>query len=172
VASLDNFPIKWAGPLAIVTLPAEIDISNADQIEDTLLAVLNRDVATLVIDMTRTTFCGCAGASAVARAHRRATANRAQVRVAARARIVHRIFAITGVDRLVPLYDSVDAAVSAGPAAAVRAPAGAARTASPGLRAHPGAGPGSDGASGSGMGAAGDAHPPRWSPHRARRRGA
>lgn len=141
MASLDNFPIKWAGPLAIVTLPAEIDISNADQIEDTLLAVLNRDVATLVIDMTMTTFCGCAGASAVARAHRRATANRAQVRVATRARIVHRIFAITGVDRLVPLYESVDAAVSAGPAlagpapTAVRAPTGAARPAPPGRRA-------------------------------------
>jgi anti-sigma B factor antagonist len=119
VASLDNFPIQWAGPLAVVTLPAEIDICNADQIEDTLLAVLNRDVATLVVDMTRTTFCSCAGASVMARAHRRAAANRAQVRVAARAPIVRRVFAITGVDRLVPIFETVDAAVAA-PAAAER----------------------------------------------------
>jgi len=112
VTSLDNFPIQWADPLAVVTLPDEIDISNADQIRDTLLAVLNRDVTTLVVDMTRTTFCGCAGASAVARAHQRATANQAQVRVAITVPVVRRVFAITGVDRLVSIFDSVSAAMA------------------------------------------------------------
>jgi anti-sigma B factor antagonist len=112
VASLENFPIQWAGPLAVVTLPREIDIFNADEIKDTLLAILNGDVTTLVVDMTGTTFCGCAGASAVARAHQHATANRAQVRVASRAPGVRRVFAITGVDRLISLFDSVDAAVA------------------------------------------------------------
>jgi anti-sigma B factor antagonist len=110
VTSLEDFPIQWAGPLAVVTLPGEIDISNADQIRDTLLAVLNRDITMLVVDMTGTTFCGCAGVSAVARAHQRATANRALVRVAIRAPVVRRVFAITGVDRLVSIFGSVDAA--------------------------------------------------------------
>jgi hypothetical protein len=39
--------------------------------------------------------------------------------VAARAPIVRRVFAITGVDRLVPIFETVDAAVAA-PAAAER----------------------------------------------------
>jgi len=132
VTSLEDFPIQWAGPLAVVTLPGEIDISNADQIRDTLLAVLNRDVTMLVVDMTGTTFCGCAGVSAVARAHQRATANRALVRVAIRTPVVRRVFAITGVDRLVSIFGSVGAATegaamagaaTAGPAAAPTAPA-------------------------------------------------
>jgi anti-sigma B factor antagonist len=115
VASLDNFPVRWAGPLAVVTLPPEVDISNADDVRDTLLAVLNQDVAALVVDMTATTFCGCAGASAIARAQQRATANGAQVRVVTAAPVVRRVLALTGVDRLVGLFDSVAAAI-AGPA--------------------------------------------------------
>jgi anti-sigma B factor antagonist len=111
VAYLDNFPIQWAGSLAVVTMPDEVDISNADDIRDTLLAVLNQGVATLIADMSQTTFCGCAGASVIARAHQRALANRAQVRLVIRAPIVRRLFAVTGVDRLVSIVDSLDAAI-------------------------------------------------------------
>lgn len=118
MASLENFPIQWAGPLAVVTLPGEIDISNADEVRDTLLAVLNRGVTTLVVDMTGTTFCSCAGASAVARAHQRATASQARVCVATRVPIVRRVLTITGVHRLVSIFDSVDAAAAAAAAAA------------------------------------------------------
>ncbi|HEY5358917.1 MAG TPA: STAS domain-containing protein [Streptosporangiaceae bacterium] len=115
MTSLDNLPIQWAAPLAVVRLPGEVDICNADQIRDTLLAVLNRGITTLVVDMTGTTFCGCAGPSAVARACQRANANRAQVRVAIATPVVRRVFAITGVDRLVSIFDSVDAAVAGRP---------------------------------------------------------
>jgi anti-sigma B factor antagonist len=117
VTSLDNLPIQWAAPLAVVRLPGEVDICNADQIRDTLLAVLNRGITTLVVDMTGTTFCGCAGTSAVARACQRATANRARVRVAIATPVVRRVFAITGVDRLVSIFESVDAAVGGRPTA-------------------------------------------------------
>jgi anti-sigma B factor antagonist len=109
LASLENFPVYRVGSrrVAVVTLPDEIDILNAEQIRDTLLAVLNRDVTTLVADMTGTTFCACAGASALVRAQQRAAANRAGLRVAVAAPLVRRVLALTGVDRLVPVYDSV-----------------------------------------------------------------
>lgn len=112
MASLDNFPIEWAHPLAVVRLPDEIDIANAEAVRDTLLAILNQGIDTLVIDMTGTTFCSCAGASAVARAHQRASASRAGVLLATRTSIVRRVLAITGVDRLVPVFDSVEAALA------------------------------------------------------------
>jgi anti-sigma B factor antagonist len=110
VGSLDNLPVEWADQLAIVALPAEIDSDDAEQLRDTLLAVLNRGITILLIDMTLTTFCGVAGASAIARAHQRALASGARVLVAAPAPIVRRVLAIAGVDRLVSIYPTLAAA--------------------------------------------------------------
>jgi anti-anti-sigma factor len=127
VASLDNFPVDWARPVAVVTMPDEIDIANAEDVRDTLLAVLNQGITTLIVDMTRTTFCACAGAAAFARAQQRARASGAQVRLVARAPIVRRLLAITSADHLTPVFDSLSAAraapVRAGPARTEAAPA-------------------------------------------------
>jgi anti-sigma B factor antagonist len=113
VAYLDNFPVDWALPVAVVTMPDEIDIANAAEVRDTLLAVLNQGVTILIVDMTQTTFCACAGASAFGRAHLRAQASAGQVRLVARAPIVRRLLAITGMDRLMPVFDSLSAALAA-----------------------------------------------------------
>lgn len=127
MASLDNFPVDWAHPVAVVTMPEEIDIANAEDIRDTLLAVLNQGITTLIVDMTQTTFCACAGAAAFARAQQRARAGGGQVRLVARAPIVRRLLAITSVDHLVPVFDTVSAAraapVRAGPSRTEAAPA-------------------------------------------------
>lgn len=111
--SLDNFPIDWAHPVAVVTMPDEIDIANAEDVRDTLLAVLNRGITTLIVDLTDTTFCACAGAAAFARAHQRARASGAQVRLVACAPIVRRLLALTSVDHLMPVFDSLSAARAA-----------------------------------------------------------
>src|ERR1700722_4997456 len=94
VASLDNFPVDWDHPVAVVTMPDEIDIANAEDIRDTLLAVLNQGITTLIVALTRTSFCSCAGAGAFARAHQRAQASAGQVRLVVRAPIVRRLLAI------------------------------------------------------------------------------
>ena len=127
MASLDNFPVDWDHPVAVVTMPDEIDIANAEDVRDTLLAVLNQGITTLIIDMTQTAFCACAGAAAFARAQQRARAGGGQVRLVARAPIVRRLLAITSVDHLVPVFDTVSAAraapVRAGPSRTEAAPA-------------------------------------------------
>jgi anti-anti-sigma factor len=129
VAPLDNFPVGWAHPVAVVTMPDEIDIANAEDIRDTLLAVLNQGITTLIIDLSGTTFCACAGASAFARAQLRARAGGGQVRLVTRTPIVRRLLAITGLDHLMPVFDSlaaaraVDQPASPGAADAVSRPA-------------------------------------------------
>ena len=126
MASLDNFPVDWDHPVAVVTMPDEIDIANAEDVRDTLLAVLNQGITTLIVDLTQTTFCACAGAAAFARAQQRARASGAEVRLVARAPIVRRLLAITRVDHLVPVFDSLGAAraapVRAGPPRTEAAP--------------------------------------------------
>ncbi len=113
----DIYPVRWAGKQAVVTLPEDIDLSNAGQIREQLLTVINRGAAVLIADMTATISCDYAGAEAVIRAHRRAVISGTDLRLAVTAQIVRRVLSCSGLDRLVSIYPSLEAAQ------AVRAPA-------------------------------------------------
>ena len=121
--------MRWLGRQAVVALPEHIDVSNAGQIREELLSVINRGAAAVIADMTATVSCDHAGADAVARAHQRAIVNGTQLRLVVIAPIVRRVLSLSGLDRLISIYPSLDAAVAAGaPAAAVPLVPGPART--------------------------------------------
>lgn len=65
-----------------VTLPGEIDLTNAGQIQDALTRALRSGSTVVVADAAGTTFCDCAGVRALIRAHRQAAAAGTQLRVA------------------------------------------------------------------------------------------
>lgn len=113
----DICPVRWAGKQAIVTLPEDIDVSNADAIREQLLTVINRGAAVLIADMTATVSCDYAGGEAVIRAYQRAVISGTDLRLVITAQIVRRVFSHKGLDRLVSIYPSLEAAQ------AVRAPA-------------------------------------------------
>jgi anti-anti-sigma regulatory factor len=66
----DTYPVRWTGRLAVIALPEHIDVSNASQIRDELLRVINRGTTALIADMTATLSCDQSGADAVMRAYR------------------------------------------------------------------------------------------------------
>jgi anti-sigma B factor antagonist len=107
----EGFPVVRLGEAAVVTLPVEIDISNSEQVRDELLLLLNRGPSVLIVDMAETTFCDSAGVNALVRAHRRATANGAEIRLVVASPGVQRVLAITGVDRLISVYPTVAASL-------------------------------------------------------------
>jgi anti-sigma B factor antagonist len=109
----EHFPVLWVGRAAVISLPAEIDMINADLIRDDLLSVLNRGPATLIVDMSATTFCNSAGVNALLRAHRRATASESHMWLVVPAPPVRRVLSITGVDYLMEIYPTVTAALDA-----------------------------------------------------------
>jgi anti-sigma B factor antagonist len=108
----ERFPVVWLSKVAVVTLPVEIDIANADQVRDDLLSILNRGAATLIVDMGSTTFCDSAGVNALVRAHKRATANDSEMRLVVSAPAVQRVLDITGVGHLMDIYPSVAASLA------------------------------------------------------------
>jgi len=63
----DSDHVRWIGSQAVVTLPGHIDVSNASQICEELLSVINHGATELIADMTATLSCEHAGAAAVAR---------------------------------------------------------------------------------------------------------
>jgi len=93
-------PVRWFGQQAVVSLPEHIDVSNAGQIREALLAVINRGAQALIADMTATISCDQAGAAAVVRAHQRAFTSGTQLRLVVTSEIVRRVLSISGIDRL------------------------------------------------------------------------
>ena len=109
----DSYPVRWTGRQAIVTLPEHIDVSNASQISEQLLSLINRGATALIADMTTTASCDYAGADAVGRAYQRAIVSGTQMRLIVTASIVRRVLSVNGLDRLIPVYPSLEAAVAA-----------------------------------------------------------
>lgn len=110
----DTYPVEWTGRQAAVRLPEHVDVSNAGQIREELLSVINRGANALIVDMTPTVSCDHAGAEAMVRAYQRALVSGTQMRLVVTAPIVRRVLGVNGLDRLIPMYPSLEAAAAAG----------------------------------------------------------
>jgi anti-anti-sigma factor len=109
----DTYPVRWTGTQAVVTLPEHIDVSNSGLVREQLLSLINRGADILVADMTATVSCDHGGADALARVYQRATVSGARLQIVVTAPIVRRILDAAGLDRLISIYPSVEAAVAA-----------------------------------------------------------
>ena len=105
----------------VVTAPEEIDITTASRLRAALAAAA-RGHATVVVDMTRTHACDTAGLHVLVRAHRRALAQGGELRLAMPSPDVRRLFAITGLDRVIRHFASLDEALAQTPADASQLP--------------------------------------------------
>ena len=105
----------------VVTAPAEMDITTAYRLRGALAAAV-RGHATVVVDMTRTHACDTAGLHVLVRAHRRALAQGGELRLVAPRPDVRRLFAITGLDRVIRQFASLDEALAHTPADANQLP--------------------------------------------------
>jgi len=95
----------------VVTAPEEIDITTAYRLRSALAAAV-RGHATVVVDMTRTHACDTAGLHVLVRAHRRALAHGGGLRLVISGPEVRRLFAITGLDRVIRHFASLDEALA------------------------------------------------------------
>jgi anti-sigma B factor antagonist len=107
--------VRRIGTSAVVTMPAEIDAMNADEIRHALLSAAGPGTAVVVVDMTETTFCDSAGVHAIISAHQHAAETGVELRLVATA--VLRVFALVGADLLMPMYSTLGAALAGAPPA-------------------------------------------------------
>jgi anti-sigma B factor antagonist len=80
-----------------------------------LLDSAARGQATLVVDLACTQFCDTAGMHVLVGAHKRALAEGGQLRLVIATGNLLRIFAITGLDRVIPRFASLDQALAQAP---------------------------------------------------------
>ena len=105
-------PFEMVGGVPVVTAPEEIDIINALDLRSALVAAAAHDHGTVVVDMTGTQFCDSAGLHTLLAAHKRAQAEGGELLLAIATAPVLRIFAVTGIDRLIPSFTSLDQALA------------------------------------------------------------
>ena len=109
----DICPVQWTGRQAVIALPEHIDVSNARPIREELLSVINRGAEALIADLTATISCDHAGADALSRGYQRAVVSGTELRLVVTAPVVRQILSLNGLDRLVPIYPSLQAATAA-----------------------------------------------------------
>jgi anti-anti-sigma factor len=119
----DSFPVELVQGVPVVTAPEEIDITNAAGLRASLLEAAGLEAGlaagghpAFVVDLTRTRFCDSAGIQVLVEAHKRARAAGGQVLLATSGAAVPRIFALTGIDRVIPSFASLDEALAYTPA--------------------------------------------------------
>jgi len=105
-------PAAWAGQRAVVVFPEHVDVSAAAHVGEQLLAAFDRGAAVVIADMSATASCDGACADAMASAFQQAAVRRAELRLVATTPAVRRQLAAKGLDRLVPVYPSLEAAVA------------------------------------------------------------
>jgi len=99
----------------VVTMPAEIDISNAGHVGEELGAALVPGIRTVIADMTDTRFCDSSGISMLVMAHRKATASNVELRLVAVTTEVLRALTLVRIDHLLPVYPSLAEALKPEP---------------------------------------------------------
>ena len=112
-----SFPVQVVEGVPVVTAPEEIDLANAAGLkaallEAALLETAEPGRAMVVVDMSRTRFCDSAGLNALISADRRARAEGGEVRLVITGGSVVRVVALTGVDRVIPIYASLEEALT------------------------------------------------------------
>jgi anti-sigma B factor antagonist len=110
-----GFPVEVIGGVPVVAAPEDIDITNADGLRTALLEAASLGPGTFVVDMSRTRFCDTAGLHALVAAHKRARAAGGQLLLVTRGAAVDRILSITGLDRVIPNFPSLEEALTQTP---------------------------------------------------------
>jgi anti-sigma B factor antagonist len=107
-----GFPVETIGGLPVVVTPDEVDITNAGRLRGALLEAAAGGRGTLVVDMSQTQFCDTAGIHALVSAHKQALTEHGELRLVLTTPTVLRIFAITGLDDVIPYFGSLEEALA------------------------------------------------------------
>jgi anti-sigma B factor antagonist len=108
----DRFPVEVVGGVPVLAAPEEIDITNAEALRSALLKAGGNGHGTLVVDMSQTQFCDSSGLHTLIAAHKRAEAEGREVLLVIPGTAVLRVFALTGMDRVIPNFTSLAEALT------------------------------------------------------------
>ena len=99
-----EFSVEMLRGLPVVQVPAELDIANAELLRAAIFSAADHGHVTLVIDLASTAFCDSAALGVLVRGHKRMAAEGGELRLVIQSASLMRIFSVTGVDRVIPIF--------------------------------------------------------------------
>ena len=109
-----NFDIKTeqlGGDAFVIALSGEVDLYTAPEFKQQLLEVIGQGAKEVVVDFSDTTFIDSTTLGVLVGGVKRLRPNGGRLALVCNDRNITKIFEITGLDRVFPIYDSRDAAV-------------------------------------------------------------
>jgi len=103
---------QTAGGITIAELTGELDIASAPALREQLLSLLGPGSSRLVIDLSEVSFCDASGLAVLVNTGRRARLLGGFLRLAAVSPQVARVLNITGLDRHLAIFPTVQAAAT------------------------------------------------------------
>lgn len=105
-----RFAVKMVSGVPVVMAPEEIDITIVPELRSALEEAASHGTGPLVVDMTQTQFCDSSGLHTLLAAHKRAHADGGELALVFPPTPL-RVFALTGIDRMIPNFTTLDEAV-------------------------------------------------------------
>ena len=103
---------RTEGTAVVLHVYGEVDLSTAGELEEAVAAGLVERPAALVVDLTDVTFLDSAGLGVLAHGHIKAN-EMLSLRIVVTSEVVIKPLRLTGLDKLLAIYDSVEAALRA-----------------------------------------------------------
>jgi anti-sigma B factor antagonist len=103
--------VQVIGGIPVVATPEEIDMTNAAGLEAAFLEASALGHDTFVVDMSGTEFCDSAGVHALVQAHKRLRSEGGEMLLVVSSTAVLRVFAIIGIDQLIPSFPTLEQAL-------------------------------------------------------------
>jgi len=107
-----GFPVEVVEGVPVVTAPEEIDLTNAAGLRAAVSEAVGSGPALVIVDMSGTRFCDSAGLNVLVAMDRRARAEGGEIRLVIVAEAILRVVALTGVDRVIAIYASLEEALT------------------------------------------------------------
>ena len=98
---------------SVVAVGGDLDLTSAPQLRTEVVALVARGATRVVLDLAGVEFCDSTGLGAVIGALKRVRSHDGELRLAAPSPPIHRLLELTRLDRALPTYSTVDAAVAA-----------------------------------------------------------
>ncbi|MGH3345005.1 MAG: STAS domain-containing protein [Carbonactinosporaceae bacterium] len=114
-AALTLHVAERSGGRAVLAIAGEIDLANADQLRNRVAELVSHGHPFVVLDFSEVTFCDSVGLSALVASLKQAYEGEGWLRLAALQPAVLKVFRLTALTKVFPIYDSVDEAVEAHP---------------------------------------------------------
>ncbi len=104
---------RLSADLAVITVAGEVDIYTAPHLKECLLGLLDEGVWRVVVDLSSVSFIDSTALGVLIGAVRRVNDNDGSMALVVTGRSVRRVLSITGLDRVLAIYDTRAAAIEA-----------------------------------------------------------